>query len=66
MRASNSRRSHVDHGLGHQARTHRRDDVLGLGGHVVAIVAADQVHARLEAGGDALGGGLAIMQRSAR
>ena len=43
----------VDHGFGQEALLHSRDDRRCVGGHPVAVVSADQVHACLEAGADA-------------
>ncbi len=38
----------VEHGFVEQFAPDGRDDVLGFGAHVVAVVAADQVHAGFE------------------
>ena len=53
----------VDDGLWQEPGLHRRDDVVSVGRHVVAVIAADQVHARLETDRNALGCGLGIVQR---
>ncbi len=61
-RHEQARRRLIDGRLAHQALFDGGDDVVGLGRHIVAVVAADDVHAGLERQGDAFGGGFGVVQ----